>query len=86
MEEKMEKKKAIVILNFIKQEKQLDIEIPLDITVYELVKALYQTFHIPFQFETVNECYIRTENPIGFFRGNLLLSQCSIMDGTMINI
>ena len=82
----MEQEKVIVVLNLIHQKRQLDIEIPLDISVYELVTALKETFQLPIKAESMYDCHIRTENPIGFFRGNQILAECRIMNGTIINV
>lgn len=82
----MEQEKVIVVLNLMKQNRQLDLEIPLDISVYDLVSALKETFQLSIEIKNIHECYIRTENPIGFFKGKQILADCRIMNGTIINI
>lgn len=78
--------KAIVILNIPERNFTVDLEIPLNITAHELVIALNSAYDLQIDVSDVKNCYLKTENPIALLRGNKLLSEFGIRNGTIINI
>ena len=76
---------AIVILALHKSNIKMDLEIPLDITANEMVFALNTAFHLGINTERTDNCYLKTENPIALLKGNKLLSEIGIRNGTIIN-
>lgn len=77
---------AIVILNIHKDNKEIDIEIPLDITANELVLALNKTYNLGINTENMMELYLRSENPIALLKGNRTLEEYGIRNGSILNI
>lgn len=78
--------KATVILNIKKINKKIDIEVPLDITVNNLVIALNNAYNLDIKTDNLMEVYLRAENPIALLKGNRTLLEYKIRDGSIINI
>lgn len=77
--------KAIVIFKMYKRNVEVDLEIPLDITVNDLVNALNSSFELGIDTSDMKNCYLKTENPIALLKGNRNLSDYGIRNGTVIN-
>lgn len=75
---------AIVILNIIKRNFSVDIEIPLDISANELVIALNTAYELKIDTSNVKNCYLKAENPIALLKGNKTLREFGIRNGTVI--
>ena len=78
-------KSAIVIFKIHKRNFETDLEIPLDITVNDLVNALNIAFDLEIDVSNAKNCYLKTENPIALLKGNVLLSEFGVRQGTIIN-
>lgn len=76
---------AIIILNVKKKKMEVDIEVPLDISANELVNALNTAYDLGIDITDVKNCYLKAENPIALLKGNKLLSDFGIRNGTIIN-
>ena len=77
--------KAIVILKIHKRNFETDLEIPLDISANDLIVALNNAYNFNIDVSDVKNCYLKTENPIALLKGNRLLSEYGIRNGTVIN-
>lgn len=77
--------KVIIILKIAKQKKVLDIEVPLDITVIELLNALNIAYDLGVDTSDAKQCYLKMENPIALMKGNNLLSDYGMRNGSIIN-
>ena len=77
--------KAIVILKIHKRDFEADLEIPLDISGNDLIIALNTAYNLNIDVSDVKNCYLKTENPIALLKGNRLLSEYGIRNGTVIN-
>lgn len=82
----MSKDRATIILNIATRDFSADIEIPLNITVNELVVGLNSAYDLGVDTANVKDCYLKAENPIALLKGNRLLSEFGIHNGTIINI
>ncbi|GGA79773.1 EsaB/YukD family protein [Ornithinibacillus halotolerans] len=82
----MGEEKVIVILNIHKRKYTVDLEVPLNISANELVIALNTAYDLGIDVSNVKNCYLRTENPIALLKGNKLLSDFGVRNGTVINI
>lgn len=62
--------------------KSVDIEIPVDISAEDLIRALYEALKLP------GECpdHIRCENPIAMLQGDVPVSYFGIRDGSILYI
>lgn len=81
----MSKDKAIVIFNYIKKNKSVDLEVPLDITATDLVIALNTAYNLGIDTTNIKNCYLKAENPISLLRGNKTLAEYGIRNGSIIN-
>lgn len=77
--------KAIVILKIHKRNFSADIEIPLNITANELVIALNAAYDLNIDISDVKNCYLKAENPIALLKGNKMLYEFGVRNGTVIN-
>lgn len=77
--------KAIVIFKIHKKNFETDLEIPLDISANELVLALNEAYGLGIDTSNIQNCYLKTENPIALLKGNKLLSEFGMRNGTVIN-
>lgn len=77
--------KAIVIFQIHKREFETDLEIPLDISATDLVIALNTAYELNIDVSNVKNCYLQAENPIALLKGNKLLKDYGVRNGTIIN-
>ena len=70
----MNKETAIIIFNIIKRNFTVDLEVPLDISANDLVNA-----------SNMKNCYLKMENPISLLKGNKLLADFGMRNGSVIN-
>ena len=77
--------KAVVILKIQKRSFETDLEIPLDISANDLIVALNAAYDLNIDVTDVKNCYLKTENPIALLKGNRMLSEYGIRNGTVIN-
>ena len=76
--------KVVVIFNIIKRNITIDLEVPTDITARELIYALNQAYHLEIDTDDITKCHLQMENPIALLRGNKVLADCGIRDGSII--
>lgn len=77
--------KIVIIFHILKRSISVDLEIPLDITVRELVIGLNDAFDLGIDISDVKQCYLKAENPIALLRGNKLLREYGLRNGSIIN-
>lgn len=77
--------KAIVILKLHKRKFQTDLEIPLDISANDLVLALNTAYNLNIDVSNIKNCYLKIENPIALLKGNKILAEYGVRNGTVIN-
>lgn len=77
--------KAIVIFKIHKSNLETDLEIPLDITANDLVNALNSAYELGIDTSDMKNCYLKVENPIALLKGNRMLSEFGVRNGTIIN-
>lgn len=80
----MNNEKAIVVLNIIKRNFVVDIEVPLNITANELVVALNEAYDLKIDISNVKNCYLKAEKPIALLKGNKTLADFGVRNGTVI--
>ena len=81
----MAKDSAIVIFKAAKKNIDVDIETPLDITANEFVIGLVTAYELEIDLSDIKQCYLKAENPIALLKGNKLLSEFGVHNGTIIN-
>lgn len=80
----MNKEKAIVSFEMVKEQTSRDLEIPLDISADELVKALNEAYSLKIDTTNSKNCYLQAENPIVLLKGKRLLKDFGIRNGSII--
>ena len=78
--------KAIIIIKIFSRKEVYDIEGPLDISANDFVIALNQAFQLGIDTNNILNCYLKTESPTALIRGNKLLRDYGLRNGTIINI
>ena len=73
---------AILVVKMHKRNKSVDVKVPLNITANELVTGLNAGIDVA----KVQNCYLKAENPIALLKGNRLLSEFGIHNGTVIHV
>ena len=81
----MDKETAIVILNIIKINFTVDLEVPLDISANDLVNALNTAYELGIDTSDIKNCYLKAENPIALLKGNKTLAEFGLRNGSVIN-
>ena len=76
---------VIIIFRIIKRKYEVDLEVPLDISANELVNALNTAYDLGIDTSDVKHCYLKCESPIALLKGNKLLSEYGVRNGTVIN-
>ncbi len=76
--------KAMVTFLAPKQNIMVDLEIPLGITVNELVIALNSAYNLGIDVSDTKNCFLKSENPIAFLKGNRLISDFGVRNGTAL--
>ena len=75
---------AIVIFSIVNRNIQVDLEIPLNISANELVTALNTAYELGIDTTDAKNCYLNAENPIALLKGNRMLSEYGVRNGTVI--
>jgi len=81
----VERDKIILNFRWLKKSESFDLEVPLQITANELILGLIKGLDLPMNADDVSACYLKTENPIALLRGNRLLSEFGLRNGTVVN-
>lgn len=76
--------RVVVTFNMVKRNISVDIDIPTDITARDLVKALNTAYKLEINTDDIKQCYIQMENPIALLRGNNLISESGIRNGSVL--
>ncbi|MBE5910376.1 EsaB/YukD family protein [Pseudobutyrivibrio sp.] len=74
--------KAIVILKL--NNGSYDLETPVNITANEFIYGVSQAFNLGIDMDNPDQCFLRMENPIGLLRGDNLLDEFGVRNGSII--
>lgn len=80
----MEQNKAVVIFRIHKRNFETDLEVPLDISANDLVLALNTAYDLGIDTSNIQNCYLKAERPIVLLKGNKLLADFGVRNGTVI--
>jgi hypothetical protein len=80
----MDKNSAIVTFEMVKRGKIVDIEIPLDISADDFVKALNVAYSLRIDTRNPKNCYMQAENPVALLKGNRTLKEFGLHHGSVI--
>ena len=79
-------KRAVVHLNLLERQEQMDIDVPLDINAGELLEALNDAYSLGLSIDESGNVYVKAENPVVLMHGRKTLGQYGIMNGSTINL
>lgn len=80
----MDKETAIVEFEMVKKKLCVDIEVPINISADELVKSLNIAYSLGIEAANPRNCFIQAENPIALLKGNRLLKDFGIHNGSIL--
>lgn len=75
---------VVVRFRILKKNRQLDLDIPLNISANELVIALNSAYELGIDTGDIKNCFLQAENPIALLRGNKSLAEFGIRNGSII--
>lgn len=78
------KEKVVLQFERLKTGEKMDIEVPLQITANELLYSLNQGLHLGIDLNDITQCYLTSENPIALLKGDVLLEEYGVHEGTKI--
>jgi len=76
--------KIIIEFHILKKKQSVDLEIPSDITARELAAGLNEAFSLGISTTDAGQGCLRSENPIALLRGNRLLSEYGLRNGSIV--
>lgn len=76
---------ATIIFFTEKDNLKRDLEVPLNITANDLVIGLNEAYDLGIDVGDIKQCYLKAENPIALLKGNKLLSEYGVRNGTVIS-
>lgn len=78
--------KETTIIEFVNKDRNetYELEVPKNITASELALALNEAYDLGMDTKNIFNCYLVSENPIAFLRGNKEISSFGVHDGTKI--
>lgn len=74
-----------IVVIFKQNNLTVDLEVPLNITARELVIGLNSAYDLNIDIDDVKKCYLKVENPIMLLRGNMLLRDAGLINGSVIS-
>ena len=77
--------KIDVVFNIVKSGKSYDLEIPINITTRDLIIGLSEAYELEIDTSDINQCYLKSENPIALLRGNKQLKDYGLRNGSILN-
>ncbi len=82
----MARERIVVILERHADGKQIDVDLPLNITANEAIIGLNEAFDLGLDTSDLSRCFLRAENPIALLRGTRTLEEFGLRDGTVIHV
>lgn len=62
----------------------VDLEVPADVRVNELIRALSEAYEVEVDLADARKCYLHMENPIRLLRGEITLKDAGVRNGSMV--
>jgi YukD. len=81
----MDKSSFTAVFCWKKKNQEIDLDIPYDISANELIIALNEALRLGMDTSDPSRCHLKAENPIALLRGNKLLKDFRLREGTIIN-
>lgn len=81
----MDRDTAVITFRNLKEKKEIDIEVPLNITANELVVGLNEALSLNINTSDIKDSFLKAENPLVLLKGNRTLDELGVRNGTIIN-
>ena len=76
---------VVVIFKNVEKNINVDLEVPLYITARELVIGLNEAYELDIDINDIKKCYLKVDNPVMLLRGNMLLRDAGIRNGSVLS-
>ena len=76
---------VVVIFKNVEKNINVDLEVPLYITARELVIGLNEAYELDIDINDIKKCYLKVDNPVILLRGNMVLRDGGIRNGSVIS-
>ena len=76
---------VVVIFKNVEKNINVDLEVPLYIKARELVIGLNEAYELDIDINDIKKCYLKVDNPVMLLRGNMLLRDAGIRNGSVIS-
>ena len=80
----MKNEKRIFVILYLETGEEIDLDLPSKITVEELLEGLNEGLRWKIAAEDIRDCYLRSENPIAFLKGNHSLEEYHLRNGSAL--
>lgn len=80
----MKQETAHILFKMVHYRGEVDLDIPLNISAHELIVALNHAFQLGIDTSNMQNCYLRTENPIALLHGNKTLAEYGLRNGSVL--
>lgn len=77
-------KRIIIEFYDMKNNQNIDLEVPLNLTANEFYQALESTFGMEKDSHRITAGFLKSENPIALLKGNKTLEEYGLHDGSRI--
>lgn len=71
-----------MVFHWLKRNQEWDIEVPSFLTANELVYALNEGFGLGIDTTDIDQCYLKTTNPVALLKGKRPLAEYGLRHGT----
>lgn len=75
---------AVIIFIDSSKKINMDIEVPLDITANDFVIALNKALKLGINTNRIQDCYLKSKNPIALLKGNKTLKDFGLYTGSVV--
>ena len=76
--------KIVIVMNVPSRKIREDIEIPVDITVNELIRSVIQIYGLGMDQDNIFNYYLKADNPKALLKGDTTIAEYGLRNGTEI--
>ena len=76
---------VVVIFKNVEKNINVGLDAPLFSTVRGLVIGLNESYELDIDINDIKKCYLKVDNPVMLLRGNMLLRDAGIRNGSVIS-
>ena len=76
--------KDTIIIRFMYENREIDLDVPDSITAQEFIVAVNEAYNLGIDITDIKSCYLQAENHIAFVLGNKKLFEFGFHNGTIV--